>query len=195
MPDVLQQAGYVESPPCTICITTLNGEPWVHCLQDMGSIDKDIEAESLKALAAQSRLNSTLMSVYARSAAQQENTAEGADALDAPAVAEALAKLAQTTMPASTATAKGAPPIEAASAAKVASIPAPDVQQAAGPMRPGHEKQAASRKEAPTTEAGGGEIQGTVISANLTCHGSGSHLTHYTRACLCWEGHTVDCEY
>ena len=176
-------------------ITTLNGKPTVQCLQDMGSIDKDIEAESLKALAAQSRLNSTLTSVYARSAAQQEDTAGGADVLDAPAIAEATAKLAQTVMPASTATAKGAPSIEAASAAKVASLPAPGVQQAAGLMRPGHERQAASRKEAPKAEARGSGMQGTVISAELTCIGSRSQLKDCRRACLRWEGQAVSCEH
>lgn len=183
MPDVAV-AVWLWKEPSTHNITTLNGKPRVHCLQDMGSIDKDIEAESLKALTAQSRLNSTLTSVYARSAAQQENTAEGADALDVPAVAQATAKLAQTMMPASTAAAEGATPIEAASAAKVASIPAPDVQQVAGPMRPGHEKQAASRKDAPMTEAGDGGMQGTVISTELTCTGSSSHLKGCRRALI-----------
>ena len=161
----------------------------------MGSIDRTIEAESLKALAAQSRLNSTLTSVYARSAAQQENTAEGADALDVPAIAEATVKLAEAMMPASTAAAEGEPPFEVALAAKVASIPAPDVQQAAGPTGPGHEKQGASRKEAPTTEAGGNGMQGTVISAHLACTGSSSRLKDCSRACLCWEGHAVSCVY
>ena len=130
------------------------------CVQGMASIDKDIEAESLKALAAQSRLNSTLTSVYARSPAQQEiSTAERADCLHAPAVAEAAAKLAQTKMPVSTAAAQNAPSVKPALAAKVASIPVPDVQQPAGPLRQPHEQQDASIKEAPVTEAWGGVVQ------------------------------------
>ena len=51
----------------------------------MGDIDKDIEAASLKALTAQSRLNSTLTSVYAKAPAPPEAAAEGAAAAETPA--------------------------------------------------------------------------------------------------------------
>ena len=55
-------------------------------MQGVDDIDKDIEAASLKALAAHSRLNSTLASVYARSSAPQEAAAEAVPAAETAAV-------------------------------------------------------------------------------------------------------------
>ncbi len=50
--------------------------------QGVADIDKDIEAASLRALAAQSRLNSALISVYAKAPALPEEAAEGAAAAE-----------------------------------------------------------------------------------------------------------------
>ena len=47
-------------------------------VQGVADIDKDIEAASLRALAAQSRLNSALTSVYAKAPAPPEAALEGA---------------------------------------------------------------------------------------------------------------------
>ncbi len=115
-------------------------------VQGVGDIDKDIEAASLKTLAAQSRLNSTLTSVYAKAPAQQaDNRAEHTIA---PKMASAVsAQNGQTLNAPIPAPQSNTAAAVTAAAAKLSDTPVPGQQRVARQSRPVDQKQGAGDKE------------------------------------------------
>jgi len=115
-------------------------------VQGVVNIDKDIEAASLKALAAQSRLNSTLTSVYAKAPAQQaDNRAEHTIA---PKMASAIsAQNGQTLNAPTPAPQSNTAAAVTAAAAKLSDTPVPGQQRVARQSRPVYQKQGAGDNE------------------------------------------------
>ena len=118
-------------------------------VQGVGNIDKDIEAASLKALAAQSRLNSTLTSVYAKAPAQQaDNRLEHIQYTIAPEMASAIsAQNGQTLNAPIPAPQSNTAAAVTAAAAKLSDTPAPGQQRVARQSMPVDQKQGAGDKE------------------------------------------------
>lgn len=117
-------------------------------LQGVGDIDRDIEAASLKSLAARSRLNSALTSVYAKALLQQEGATEDGIALEQPAAVDPETQRDSMMTPESASAQKGAIPARLASAARTAEASAPAQQLSASQVRPAIQRRTIGHKEA-----------------------------------------------
>ena len=124
-------------------------------MQDVGDIDKDIESASLKHLAAQSRLNSALTSVYAKSAAPQQGDPTPEDTISQDMATSMQPKNGLTAMPAGSSAAKAMAAGKAPPAAQVNDASAPGQQPLGSRARPAPHKQAAGQNitDAGTQEA------------------------------------------
>jgi hypothetical protein len=121
-------------------------------MQDVGDIDKDIESASLKHLAAQSRLNSALTSVYAKSAAPQQGDPTPEDTISQDM---ATSMQPENGLPAGSSDAKAEAAGKAPLAAQVHDASAPAQQRLGSRARPAPHKQAAVQNiaDAGTQEA------------------------------------------
>lgn len=120
-----------------------------------GAGDKDIERASLKHLAAQSRLNSALTSVYAKSAAPQQGDPTPEDTVPQDMPTSMQPENGLTAMPVGSSAAKAVAAGKAALAAQVSDASAPAQQRLGSQARPVPQKQAAGQNitDAGTQEA------------------------------------------
>lgn len=114
-------------------------------MQAVGDIDKKIESASLKHLAAQSRLNSALTSVYAKSAAPQQGDPTPEDTFSQDMATSMQPENGLTAMPARSSAAKEVAAGKAALAAQVHDASAPAQQRLGSRARPTPHKQAAGQ--------------------------------------------------
>ena len=152
---------------------------WVQGVDD---ISTDIEAASLRALAAHSRLNSTLASVYAKTSAPQEAAAEAVPAAETAALMAGVQNL-PLPVPAESAPRGKRMGASVAADAQLPDVSAPGQQRSASPAKTAAHQHGAAQKE---EESLLNKVTLTDILQGVSHHASASQLDWIWRtACVC----------